>query len=301
MPTELKEKEFDILKAAAEYRLLTANQIAILLGRNKQSLRRKLSELENQDYLLVQLHELGRSRGRPDRLFSLTDQGIKLLKLQGILAEKIPCENILAESISTVDHQLMMNCFRIHLVYLERVVKRIKVQFLSCNSPFLPVTESGYCFITNFVADAAGKRMFTPDGVFTITDTIEAKSLLFFLEADCGSETLASPERHIRDIRQKIANYGSYFDNLGYKRYEEFWNCRLNGFRLLFLTNALSRLNNLCRLVREMPPSDYIWLTQSQAMFKEGVSGNIWIRDGNIESSRQSILGSLCCQALPPE
>jgi len=301
VPTELKEKEFDILKAVAEYRLLTANQIATLLGRNKQSLRRKLSELENQGYLLTQFHEFGRSRGRPDRLFSITKQGIDALKSQSILAEKTPYEKVLAESISTVDHQMMMNCFRVHISYLQTILGRIKIHFLSCNSPFLPETKSGHCFITNFVADAAGKRIFTPDGVFTITDTIEAKSLLFFLEVDCGSETLASPERHIKDIRQKIANYGSYFDNLGYKRYEEFWNCRLNGFRLLFLTNALSRLNNLCRLVREMPPSDYIWLTQSQAMFEESISGNIWIRNGNIESSRQSILGSLCCQALPPE
>jgi hypothetical protein len=197
MPFELKEKEFDILKAVAECRLLTANQIAILLGRNKQYLRRKLSELENQGCLLTQSHEFGRSRGRPGRLFSITKQGIDILKSQGILAEKTPYEKVLAESITTVDHQMMMNCFRVHLSYLQTILDRIKIHFLSCNSPFLPETESGHCFITNFVADAASKRMFTPDGVFIITDTIEAKSLLFFLEVDCGSETLASPERHI--------------------------------------------------------------------------------------------------------
>ena len=194
----------------------------------------------------------------------------------------------------------MVNWFRVHLGYLEKILSRLKVQFLSCNSPFLPKTDSGHCFITDFAVDATGRKMFTPDGVFTITDTVENKSLLFFLEADCGSESLASTERHIKDVRQKIANYSAYFDNLGYKRYEEFWKCRLNGFRLLFVTNALSRLNNLCRLVREMPPSDFIWLTQSQAIFKEGVSGRIWVSGGNIESSRQSVLGSLCCQASLP-
>lgn len=301
MTSELKEKDSEILKTIAEHRILTSGQMTVLLGRNKQALRRKLSELENQGHLLAQLHELGHGRGRPDRLFSLTKQGIDILKSQGILAEKTPYEKVLAESISAVDHQLMVNWFRIHLGYLEKLLNRIKVRFLSDNSPFLPEDEYGHCFITNFVADAAGKRIFTPDGVFTITDTTENKSLLFFLEADCGSEPLASSERHLKDVRQKIANYGSYFDNIRYKRYEEFWNCRLNGFRLLFLTNSLSRLNNLCRLVREMPPSEFIWLAQSQAMLKEGVSGNIWIRGGNIESSRQSILGSLCCQAPLPE
>ena len=300
MKTELKQKDLEILKIIAEYRILTTHQIAILSDRNKQSLRRKLTLLEKHSFLLTQFHELGRRQGRPERLFSLSEQGIDMLKSRGFLAEKTPREKVLAESISSVDHQLMINWFRIHIGYLRKLLNRIQVQFLSDNSPFLPETESGHSFVTDFAADGASRRTFTPDGVFIITDTAENENLLFFLEVDCGSEPLASPERHIKDVRQKIVNYSSYFDNLGYKRYEEFWNCRLNGFRLLFLTNTLSRLNNLCRLVREMPPSEFIWLAQSQAMFKEGVSGNIWVRGGNVESSHQSILGSLCCQASLP-
>lgn len=300
MPSELKEKDLEILKTMAEYRILSAHQAAILLDRNKQALRRKLNLLENHGFLQIQLHEFGRRQGRPEKLFSITEQGVDLLKLKGVLAKKAPYEKVLAKSISSIDHQLMTNWFWVHLIHLERIHERICVEFLSETSPFLPETESGHCFITDSAIDAARKRFFTPDGAFIIIDTIENKSLLFFLEIDCGSETLASPERHIKDIRQKIKNYGSYFDNLGYQRYEEFWNCKLNGFRLLFLTNTLSRLNNLCRLVREMPPSDFIWLTQSTAMFKEGVSGQIWIRGGNIESSRQSILGSLSCQKPLP-
>jgi len=300
MLSELKEKDYEILKTIAEYRILTAHQAAILLDRNKQALRRKLTLLEKHGFLLTQFHELGRRQGRPEKLFSLTEQGINLLKSQGFLTEKTPCEKVLAESISSVDHQLMTNWFWIHLIHLERVHERICVEFLSDTSPFLPEVESGYCFITDSVFDTARKQLFTPDGVFIIRDTAENKTLLFFLEVDCGSETLASPERHIKDVRQKVKNYSSYFDNIGYQRYEEFWNCRLNGFRLLFLTNTLLRLNNLCRLVREMPPSDFIWLAQSQAMFKEGVSDKIWIRGGNIESSRQSILGSLSYQAPLP-
>ena len=95
MTLELKEKDIEILKEVAEYRILTSNQVTILLDRNKQALRRKLGTLEKQDYLLTQLHELGRGRGRPDRLFSLTKQGIDTLKSEGILAEKIPYEKVL--------------------------------------------------------------------------------------------------------------------------------------------------------------------------------------------------------------
>ncbi|OHB50848.1 MAG: hypothetical protein A2Y10_15695 [Planctomycetes bacterium GWF2_41_51] len=294
MASGFKEKDFEILKTIAEHILLASNQLMVLSNRNIQSLRRKLSTLEKQGYILAQLHQFGRGRGRPDRIFSLTKQGIGILKSEGVIAENILDEKVLAESISAVDHQMMINWFRVHLVYLEKIISRLKIQFLSCSSPFLPETESGHCFIQDFAIDATSRKSFIPDGVFIITDTIENKSLLFFLEADCGSESLASAERHIKDVRQKIINYGAYFDKLGYKRYEESWNCRFNGFRLLFITNALSRLNNLCRLVREMPPSDFIWLTQNQAVFKEGVSGKIWVSGGNMESSRQSILGSLC-------
>jgi len=293
---ELKKRDFDVLKTIAEYKILVSSQITTLLDRNKQSIRRKLALLEKCGHLSTRSQCLGHRRGRPDRLYSITKQGIDALKLQGILPKDAPYEKISAENMSNIDHQMMMNWFWMHLNCLKRILSRIEIKFLSCNSPFLPETKSGHCFITDFVIDAAGKRMFTPDGVFIITDTVKNKSLLFFLEADCGSETLASPERHIKDVRQKIVNYDSYFDNLGYKRYEELWNCKLNGFRLLFVTNAFSRLKNLCRLVRDMPPSDYIWLAHSQSIFKGGVSGKIWIRGGNTESSPQSIIGSLACE-----
>jgi len=291
--TRLKEKDLEILKTIAELRILTANQITVILDRNKQALRRKLASLEKKGFIAAQVNELGRHRGRPERLFSLSLQGLDLLKAQRILPEKTAKERVLAENISIVDHQLLTNWFWAHLIHLERIHKRICVDFLSETSPFLPQSESGHYFIT----DSAGKSIFTPDGVFMLTDTAENKSLLFFLEVDCSSESLASPKRHSKDIRQKIINYGTYFDGLGYKRYEEFWNRRLNGFRMLFVSNSFARLNDLCSLVRQMPPSDFVWLTNSQSMFKEGISANIWIKGGDVESHRQSILGSLSCQA----
>jgi hypothetical protein len=49
--------------------------------------------------------------------------------------------------------------------------------------------------------------MFWPDAVFTIADSVGGKTCLFFLEVDCGTETIASPKRDMTDIRQKIVNY----------------------------------------------------------------------------------------------
>ena len=50
------------------------------------------------------------------------------------------------------------------------------------------------------------------------------------------------------------------------------WNCQLNGFRLLFLTDIVSRLSTLSALVREMPPSGFIRLTVADRIFREGIS-----------------------------
>jgi hypothetical protein len=104
------------------------------------------------------------------------------------------------------------------------------------------------------------------------------------------------------DIRQKIVNYGAYFDSLRYKRYEKVFKCQLHGFRLLFLTNTPGRLVALCKLIQEMQSTDFVWLTEYSRMFPGGVSAEIWARGGDLQAPQQSILGSLCCRApLPHE
>jgi len=120
---------------------------------------------------------------------------------------------------------------------------------------------------------------------------------LFFLEVDLGTETLASPKRELTDIRQKILNYGTCFDTQVYKRYERLWHCQLNGFRLLFLTDTSSRMSKICSLAREMQPSDFIWVTQKDRMFEDGISADIWARGGRLDISPQSILGRQSCRA----
>jgi hypothetical protein len=142
---------------------------------------------------------------------------------------------------------------------------------------------------------------FTPDAVFATTNSTENKTLLFFLEVDCGTETLSSPQRDMKDIRQKILNYQWYFQSLKYKRYEAiFETAHLGGFRVLFLTKAAGRLAALCKLTQEMQPSRFIWLTEQERMFNDGVSANIWARGGNLHATQQSILGRLCCKAPLP-
>ena len=114
-----------------------------------------------------------------------------------------------------------------------------------------------------------------------------------------GTESLTSTTHRRRAVQQKIANYQAYLRSGKYKRYQELWGCKLTGFRLLFLTHSPSRLIALCRLVRDTPPSDFVWLSDRVRMFEHGVANGIWARGGNLENPPQSIIGKTLCRRTP--
>jgi hypothetical protein len=208
----------------------------------------------------------------------------------------VPGDDIIGEDIRCQNHQLLLNWVRIHLDHIETTAPGLKIRFLAHSSPLLP-KEFSSVSVHSRIGEVIS---FKPDAIFSICDSNQGKTLLFFLEVDLGTETLASPKRGLTDIRQKILNYGACFDTLVYKRYERLWNCQLNGFRLLFLTDTSSRMSTLCSLVREMPPSDFIWIAQKDRMFEDGISAEIWARSGRLDTSPQSILGRLGCRAPLP-
>jgi len=179
----------------------------------------------------------------------------------------------------------------------------LTVRFLAHNSPFLPPGFSNVSVITEPARGGVGPQTIIslkPDAAFSICDATQDKTVLFFLEVDRGTEILASPKRTPTDIRQKILNYGVCFNTCAYKKYESRWNCQLNGYRLLFVTDSVARLSTLCSLVQAMPPSDYIWFTTADRMFEDGISAEIWARGGRLDASPQSILGRLRCRGPLP-
>jgi len=207
----------------------------------------------------------------------------------------VPYEYVAPVSNRLIDHQLLMNWFRIYLNEIDKVEPRSTLKFWAYNSPFIPRKEGGSSIITDY--SPIGRRTveevkFTPDAVFTITNAARDITLLSFLEVDRGTETLSSPQRVMSDIRQKILNYQWYFDTLKYKRYEEIFKVPfLHGFRLLFLTKTAGRLAALCKLTQEMAPADFVWLTEQERLFTDGVFAKIWARGGNLQVAQQSLLG----------
>ncbi len=49
-------------------------------------------------------------------------------------------------------------------------------------------------------------------------------------------------------------------------------------------------MNAICQLVRNMPPSDFIWITEQNKMFKKGLGAEIWWRGGKSDNRPESIL-----------
>ena len=300
MSFRLIKKDCETLTCIAEHRMLTVNQIAAMFYKNKQAARRRLRGLEEKGLVEVVGYEFGRGRGRPEKSIGLTKHGIDLLRDKSLLKQNIPYEKVLADCLFCVDHQLLLNWFRIHLNEVEKVLPRLSVKFFAHNSPFLPKDQNDRILITDY-SPVPGSGLqgvkFTPDGVFGISDSVGAKTCLFFLEVDCGTETIASPKRDMSDIRQKIINYQWYFQSLAYKRYEEVFKCPLRGFRVLFLTSTTRRLTALCKLTQEMLSREFVWLTECSRLFPDGVSAEIWARGGDLRGPQKSILGSLCCKA----
>jgi DNA-binding PadR family transcriptional regulator len=193
-----------------EYRTLTPTQITTFYQKSRQVVWRRLRILEKEGLIQTIRYEFGRGRGRPESLLGLTEHGVEILIEKGLIGKDVPYEKILVDGPFCLDHQLLLNWFRIHLNQVKKVVPMIRIKFLAHNSPFLPQGPNRRIFITDYspVPDSGEQGIkFTPDAIFSISDSIADKTCLYFLEVDRGTETVASPRRDMSDIRQKIINY----------------------------------------------------------------------------------------------
>ena len=158
------------------------------------------------------------------------------------------------------------------------------------NTNFLsPVLNYNNYFLK--IDDSQPNNSLIPDGIFSISHTKKSNSLLFFLEVDMGTETISSNNPTFKDIRKKIFCYQHIFKYQTYKKFENLLQDHFHGFRTLLVANSEHRLQQLCRLTKSISLTDFIWLTDKNSIIKNGISDKIWIKGGNIENERYSILG----------
>jgi len=299
MSDELRDSDIQLLGELAEYRVLTAKQLAYILNRNLRALQRRVESL-----CKVSLVELlaGRlplnERGRPEKLYGVGRTGARRLLERGILKHMPEPDHATARPLqSQLLHQYLQNSFRLNLIDLQRRANEISVAGLSSNSPFAidgrtsyPITRAR---IRSESSSTTNPTHLIPDFVYYIHSQSKNRSLLFFLEVDTGTEALCSASRSKPNVSQKVRNYQEYFRSTGYKFYESLWNTRFNGFRLLLFCADSARARKVAESVRINPPSDFIWVTSVEALAAAGLAGEIWYRGGDVNSPLKSILGSL--------
>jgi len=294
MSGKTTQKDMELISFLGKFKMLKVSQLSALTQRSRQVLRRRIRILVSQGLILARERSYGNKQGRPEDLIFLDEKGWEFLDDKNDHSGKIfyPVDKSL-DSIF-IEHDLLLNWFLVHLIQIEREIPQLSVNFLTQNLAIIHNCKGAKVQIQKRGSKATCNKNFSefiPDGVFTIANADLKKELLFFLEVDMGTETVASPKRDFKDIRQKITNYQALFRTGQYKRYAKTFNSRFNGFRLLFLTNTHTRLKALCRLIREMPPWDFIWLTNQDRMFSNGLSANIWARGAQHSNQLQSILG----------
>jgi hypothetical protein len=292
-------EDIELLRCVYEYRILTVNQLAMALGRNVHALRRRLRLLAPAGLVDMVHQAVSRGRGRPEALVSLGSAAIGLLYTRGVLTGSSARRELTANKIQCVQHELLFSEFRAQLAAMSRVITYVRARFVFPRGCTVPDGEEVGGGTECVEMDGAARTVeFVPDGTFALTHAQSGQSLLFFVEVDQGTQPLVSAQ-HTRDVREKLTNYQALLETGAYRRHERLLSCSLRGFRLLVLTTCPSRLGALCRLVRECPATDFVWLTEEESLRRDGAWGAIWCVGGQLSEPRQSILGMAMPRSCP--
>ena len=109
-----------MLSVIADYRLMSATQLSIYFGITKQAVWKNIRKLSSCCLIKEIQKEFGRSRGRPEAMYGLTELGVQDLRNKGILNQDPDNKLVLADNLEAVEHQILQNWFRLHLVEANR-------------------------------------------------------------------------------------------------------------------------------------------------------------------------------------
>jgi hypothetical protein len=283
--TPLAKHDIPLLSSVSEYRVLSIRQLAVISHRSCQVVRRRIRSLEDRGLIIKKPFGYGRNQGRPEEIVYLSLEGMK--RLSDKSTNSIPADI----KSHTIDHELLLNWFRIHWLHMEKAIHLLSFTHLSPKKCSL---ETNQLFRQHFPSGLGNgnANAIIPDGILAIKHNEHGKALLFFLEVDMDSEAMTGRKGNTNNIHHKILCYRDLYRNEHYKRLEAAFDSKFNGFRLLFLAITDARVAALCRFAKTTQISDFIWLTDQTRMFDHGLSANIWVRGCRYEDPRESILGA---------
>ena len=285
------ERDHELLLTIAEHRVLTATQLAVLCGRNGPATRHRLKILREQRLIEGDSSRLGQGSGRPDKLVSLSANGVTCLKALGLIDADIAAEQLTVRGLKHPEHDEVASEVWTQLTLLARHFSGFETLNLAPSRVRTnrPVRADPQPLDPQVIS---GRADLVPDGVFAIRHQGVGKTLLFFLEVDMGTQPLVGGRSPNRDVQSKILRYQTWFRSGDYQRFS-IGDKPFIGFRVLFVTSGVSRLAGLCQLIRQTPPSDFVWATDDPRMRRESLWAPIWTAGGDLSQAPKSILGSL--------
>lgn len=227
------------------FQCLTTAQIAMLLDFETKLCQRRLRRLFSAGYLdRASIPSI--NIGRSPNLFFLGNQASLLLDVP-ISRPRLNNGNL--------SHQQKNSDLMIQI-------------FLACKSANIQIE-----LLPEHSIRTAGKSEIIPDGAFMLKKG--DKQAVFILENCAGTEIVKSPTYN-QDIETKIVKYVELFKNNEIQFYENYFDCKFNRFRLLFIANSPQRLSAISKVVKVHDSYGFINLATISEFNQKGVLANIW-------------------------
>ena len=298
---QVRPQDIEIVRLLLDWRIMTLQQLAWTSGHNLDSIRKRLDEMIA-DGIVQRLTSIFDGRmGRPQKTFAATEKTGAWLQEQGCDLQKaleLPAPTLYR-------HTLLVNDVLTQLPRLMRVLPEIQFRWAIPATPGVKTRRPGGANpalgVKGPELGRPGQQWWVPDALFTLHHTGLNRTLLLYLEADCGTEALVSNSADQTAIQDKLLGYREHLRKKTYQALATDWQMEFNGFRLLIVASSAPRLNNLCALVQQTEGCDFVWLTTQQQLRIQGLHGRIWMPHGQTFSA--SILGSQyerAAAALPP-
>lgn len=90
---------------------------------------RKISRLFKNGFLNLSPRNNSSNYGRPENIISISEKGVKLLQNENMIDDKIPIERFVHDKIYKIEHEILLNWFRVHLNYIPIKLPRSKNRF----------------------------------------------------------------------------------------------------------------------------------------------------------------------------
>lgn len=286
----LTERDILLLQDLYKYKFLTSKQIQLLHFTAIQLTHRRLDKL-----LKAGLINRFSSDDVSSYIFYIDVRGINLLKNTNDLVndESATINQVTPRNPLFLKHFLLINEFQIFMR-------------IACNQSNINLRG----FIPEYLGDGSGKHGYgryiqdsiqfpkadeptihIPDAVFALLRKQETG--LFFLEIDCGTETIGNPNK---GLLKYLNFYCEYFRQQKFKRYEkDFDTSGLTFFHLLIVTSSQKRLLNIQKVIYNSSlPDEFkelIFLTAQSEISPKNFFNTIWYSGDPYDTFSYSILG----------